>query len=57
MTLADKVVVVTGGSRGIGRACVLRAVALGARVLFCSRSDGPESRVFRQPVGRGDQSK
>ncbi len=44
MTLAGKVVVVTGGSRGIGRACVLGSVALGARVVFCSRSDGRESR-------------
>jgi 3-oxoacyl-[acyl-carrier protein] reductase len=44
MTLAGRVIVVTGGSRGIGRACVLRAVALGAQVVFCSRTDGPESR-------------
>ena len=44
MTLAGKVIVVTGGSRGIGRGCVLRAVALGARVVFCSRTDGEESR-------------
>jgi 3-oxoacyl-[acyl-carrier protein] reductase len=45
MTLAGKVVVITGGSRGIGRACVLHAVNAGAHVLFCSRSDGPESRA------------
>jgi 3-oxoacyl-[acyl-carrier protein] reductase len=44
VSLAGKVVVVTGGSRGIGRACVLHAVGAGARVVFCSRSDGPESR-------------
>jgi 3-oxoacyl-[acyl-carrier protein] reductase len=44
MTLAGKVVVVTGGSRGIGRACVLRAVALGARVVFCSRANDAHSR-------------
>ena len=44
MILAGKVIVVTGGSRGIGRACVLRAVAAGARVLFCSGSNGSESR-------------
>jgi 3-oxoacyl-[acyl-carrier protein] reductase len=42
--LFGKVIIVTGGSRGIGRACVLRAVALGAKVVFCSRRDGPESR-------------
>jgi 3-oxoacyl-[acyl-carrier protein] reductase len=42
MILANSVVVVTGGSRGIGRACVLDAVAQGARVVFCNRRDGPE---------------
>jgi 3-oxoacyl-[acyl-carrier protein] reductase len=44
MTLSNRVLVVTGGSRGIGRACVLRAAALGAQVVFCSRSNGPETR-------------
>jgi NAD(P)-dependent dehydrogenase (short-subunit alcohol dehydrogenase family) len=44
MSLAGKVVVVTGGSRGIGRACVLHAVARGARVVFCSRRNGTDSR-------------
>jgi 3-oxoacyl-[acyl-carrier protein] reductase len=44
VTLAGKGIVVTGGSRGIGRACVLQAVARGARVVFCSRQDGPDSR-------------
>jgi len=36
--LRDAVLVVTGGSRGIGRATVLAAVERGARVVFCSRS-------------------
>lgn len=44
MILAGAIVVVTGGSRGIGRACVLDAVAQGARVVFCNRHDGPERR-------------
>jgi 3-oxoacyl-[acyl-carrier protein] reductase len=38
--LDDKVVVVTGGSRGIGRAIVLGAAARGARVVFCAREIG-----------------
>jgi 3-oxoacyl-[acyl-carrier protein] reductase len=43
--LTDRVILVTGGSRGIGRACVLEAVRQGARVVFCSRQDGPDSRA------------
>jgi 3-oxoacyl-[acyl-carrier protein] reductase len=35
--MSDKVFVVTGGSRGIGKAIVLAAVAQGARVAFCAR--------------------
>ncbi|MGP4028715.1 SDR family NAD(P)-dependent oxidoreductase [Actinomadura sp. 3N407] len=38
--LDGKVVVVTGGSRGIGRSIVLAAVERGARVAFCARSMG-----------------
>lgn len=41
--LAGKIVVVTGGSRGIGRAIVLESVARGARVVFCARVLGPET--------------
>jgi 3-oxoacyl-[acyl-carrier protein] reductase len=42
MTLAGRTILVTGGTRGIGRACVLHAAAQGARVAFCSRNDGPD---------------
>lgn len=37
---AGKVVMVTGGSRGIGKGLVLAAAAQGARVAFCARSIG-----------------
>ena len=37
--LAGRVVLVTGGSRGIGRAVVLAFAALGCRVAFCYRTD------------------
>lgn len=37
MDFSDQVVVVTGGSRGIGAAIVRTLVARGARVLFCYR--------------------
>lgn len=38
-SVEDKVVVVTGGGTGIGRATVKRMVAAGAKVAFCTRSD------------------
>jgi 3-oxoacyl-[acyl-carrier protein] reductase len=43
--LDGKVVVVTGGSRGIGRAIVLGALERGARVVFCCRALDAESAV------------
>ncbi len=38
LELGDKVVVVTGGSSGLGAALVLALVAEGARVAFCARN-------------------
>lgn len=43
MSLEDKVLVVTGGTRGIGRAIVLGAVEQGARVVFCGRQVSDEA--------------
>jgi 3-oxoacyl-[acyl-carrier protein] reductase len=55
--LEGKVFVVTGGSRGIGRAIVLRAAAQGARVVFCARTLDPEAQAVQEEaerlVGRG----
>lgn len=52
--LADKVVVVTGGSRGIGRAIVLGAVERGARVAFCARRiDDAAKEVLEAAAKRG----
>jgi len=54
MNLAGQVIIVTGGSRGIGRSCVLGAAALGARVVFCSRRGGAEQRaVEAEAAARG----
>lgn len=50
--LEGKVLLVTGGSRGIGRAIVLGAVLRGARVAFCARSLGPETEEVVATVRR-----
>src|SRR2546422_8008027 len=39
MTYTDRVVVITGGSHGIGEGCVRAFVAAGAKVVFCARND------------------
>jgi len=39
MVYRDKVVVVTGGSKGIGEGCVRVFAAAGAKVVFCSRGE------------------
>lgn len=47
MSLTGKIAVVTGGSRGIGRAICLRLASLGAKVLvnYVSRSDAADETV------------
>jgi len=50
--LEGKVIVVTGGSRGIGRAIVLAAVSKGARVVFCARKIDREAQEVLAEVDR-----
>jgi len=39
MSYANKVVIITGGSRGIGEGCVRTFVAAGAKVVFCAKGE------------------
>ncbi len=57
MELSGKVAVVTGGSRGIGRAVCLRLASLGATVIinYVSRSDAADE-VVKEIEGNGGKS-
>src|SRR2546429_9532193 len=58
MTYKDKVVLVTGGSKGIGEGCVRVFVEAGSKVVFCSRGQqagkAMEAEVNKKGPGQSD---
>ena len=53
MRYADKVVLVTGGSQGIGQGCVRAFAEAGARVTFCARHEAEGRALAAELSGRG----
>ena len=56
MTYADKVVLVTGGSKGIGEGCVRVFVEAGAKVVFCARGERAGKALESAVNGKGPGS-
>jgi NAD(P)-dependent dehydrogenase (short-subunit alcohol dehydrogenase family) len=52
----DKVVLITGGSSGIGRATALRLVSLGARVALAARTESTLCAAVAEIKSRGGQA-
>ena len=53
MSYANKVAIVTGGSRGIGEGCVRALVAAGAKVVFCARGESTGAALAFEVNERG----
>ncbi len=53
MRYSDKVVIVTGGTKGIGEGCVRVFVDAGSRVVFCARDEEAGQRLAREVSARG----
>jgi NAD(P)-dependent dehydrogenase (short-subunit alcohol dehydrogenase family) len=56
MRYPDKVVIITGGSKGIGEGCVRVFVAAGARVVFCARTEADGKALEKEvnAIGPGE---
>ncbi len=53
MRYPDKVVIVTGGSKGIGEGCVRVFVEAGAKVVFCARNAAAGEALAREVTAKG----
>src|SRR5687768_9650157 len=53
MRYADKVVIITGGSKGIGEGCVRVFVEAGSTVVFCSRGQAAGEVLAREVTAKG----
>lgn len=53
MNYSNKVVLITGGSKGIGRGCVEAFVHAGARVVFCARHSEEGEKLATEVSERG----
>jgi NAD(P)-dependent dehydrogenase (short-subunit alcohol dehydrogenase family) len=56
MRYADKVVIVTGGSKGIGEGCVRVFAEAGSTVVFCSRGQDAGEALAREVTAKGPGS-
>ena len=53
MRYTDKVVIITGGSHGIGEGCVREFVAAGSKVVFCARGAGRGGELAAEVNNQG----
>jgi NAD(P)-dependent dehydrogenase (short-subunit alcohol dehydrogenase family) len=53
MRYAEKAVIVTGGSKGIGEGCVRVFVEAGAKVVFCARNAAAGEALAREVTAKG----
>jgi NAD(P)-dependent dehydrogenase (short-subunit alcohol dehydrogenase family) len=53
MNYRDKVVIITGGTKGIGKGCVQTFVSAGAKVVFCSRSQAEGEALAKEVNEQG----